>query len=431
MDDARRPAAAETTEVKADVVRRMLRLVLPLVVLVAAVLVANDLWSSRPKVVSEPPSEQVWPVSAVTVRRTDVRPGIPAFGEIGAARTVDLRPLVAGRVVAVGPHFIEGGVVGEGETLIEVDDFEYQAAVDETLAEIDRSRARLDEIRAGLKAERSMLESDRERVELSRRDVTRRERLQGKGAGSEKALDDARMALNANQRRIIATTLEIDKLNAQSSQQEAESRRLEVVLRRARHDLEQTRVSAPFDGFLVEVDAHLGKRVGVGDRIARLYDATRLEARFHLSDAKFSRLRSGGDFIGRKVGIVWRVGREALSYDGVIDRTGGRIDPASGGVELFARIRDSGRDLPLRPGAFVEVMIEGVAYHDVIGLPETALYDGHTVWVVEDRRLVPRKVEVAVRDGNRVYVRADIPDGSQVVTTRFPEIGRGVKVDIR
>ncbi|MFQ5956119.1 MAG: HlyD family secretion protein, partial [Kiloniellales bacterium] len=284
-----RLARAATTEVSPNVLQRMLKVVLPLVVLAGAAGVFVYLRTSQSEVVAEPPQERVWPVAAVTVRRTDVRPSIPAFGEITAARTVDLRPLVAGRVVAVGPHFIEGGVVREGETLIKVDDFEYQAAVDEILAEIDQSRARLAEIRAGLEAERNMLQRDRERVELSLRDVARRERLRGKGAVSEKALDDARMALNADQQRVISTTLEIDKLGAQLRQQEAAIQRLEVALRRARHDLEETRLAAPFDGFLVEVDAHLGKRVGVGDRIARLYDATRLEARFHLSHAKFAR----------------------------------------------------------------------------------------------------------------------------------------------
>jgi RND family efflux transporter MFP subunit len=204
-----------------------------------------------------------------------------------------------------------------------------------------------------------------------------------------------------------------------------------VTLRRARRNLEETRLTAPFDGFLVEVDAHIGRRVGVGDRVARLYDATRLEARFHLSHAKFARLRGGGDFIGRPVRIVWRVGDEALAYDGVIDRVDGRIDPASGGVDLFARIKGSGRDLPLRPGAFVEVEVADAAYENVIRLPESALYGGDTVYVVEDGRLAPRRVEVAVRDGTAVFVRAEIAVGSQVVTTRFAEIGPGVMVEIR
>ena len=403
-----------------------LKIILPLVVLMGAGLVAKDLWSSKPTVTPEPPQERVWQVSTATVRLTRVRPTIPAFGEITTARTVDLRPLVAGRVVAVGANFIDGGIVAEGDTLIEIDDFEFRARVDEALAELEQAHARLAEIRAVMQAQRSMLKRDRERVEMRRRDVVRREELRQRGATSEKALDDSRMALNSDQSRVIATNLEIEKFSAQERQQAAAIRRLNVVLRRARRSLEDTRLTAPFDGFLVEVDADIGMRVGTGDRIARLYDATRLEARFHLSHAKFARLRRGGDFVGRKVRVVWRVDREVLTYAARIERVDGRIDAASGGVELFARLIGGGIDTPLRPGAFVEVEIDDVTYEDVFRLPESALHEGGTVYVVEDGRLVPRKVVVAVRDGAAVYVRSDaIPDGGQVVTTRFSEIGRG------
>ncbi len=409
-----------------------LKLILPLAVLIGAGFVAKDLWSSKPKVTPEPPQERVWQVSAATVRLTRVRPRIPAFGEITTARTVDLRPLVAGRVVSVGAHFIDGGIVTEGETLIEIDDFEFRARVDEALAELEQARARLAEIRAVIQAQRSMLKRDQERVEMSRRDVARREELRAKGATSEKALDDSHMALNADQSRVIATNLEIEKFSARERQQAAAIQRLDVVLRRARRSLEETRLAAPFDGFLVEVEVDIGTRVGTGDRIARLYDATRMEARFHLSHAKFARLRRGGDFVGRKVRVVWRVDREVLAYEARIDRVDGRIDAASGGVELFARLIGGGVHTPLRPGAFVEVEIDDVTYEDVFRLPETALHEGDTVYVVEGGRLVPRQVEVAVRDGASVYVRSDaIRDGGQVVATRFSEIGPGVKVEIR
>lgn len=426
------PGAERTNQLAGHVLKGLLKAILPVAVLAGAVVVAGDLWSSKPKVEPEPPQERVWPVAAETVRMTRVRPRIHAFGEITTARTVDLRPLVAGRVVAVGAHFIDGGVVAEGETLIEIDDFEYQAEVDEALADLEQARAKLAEIDAVLDAQRSMLKRDRERVEMSRRDVARREELREKGVTSEKALDDARMALNTDQQRVIATNLEIEKFAAQARQQLAAIQRLEVRLRRARRNLDETRLTAPFDGFLVDVDAQIGKRIGTGDRVAKIYDATRMEARFHLSHPKFSRLRRGGDYIGRRVRVVWRVDREELAYEGRIDRIDGRIDAASGGVDLFARLHGNGVQTPLRPGAFVEVEIDDATYEDVIRLPETAVHDGDTVYLVENGRLVPRKVEIAVRDGAAVYVRSDdIPEGGQVVSTRFTEIGPGVKVEVR
>ena len=61
---------------------------------------------------------------------------------------------------------------------------------------------------------------------------------------------------------------------------------------------------APFDGFLIDTETAIGKRVGVGDPIARLIDAGRLEAKFHLSDRAFARLLAAGGYQGRSARVV-------------------------------------------------------------------------------------------------------------------------------
>jgi hypothetical protein len=67
----------------------------------------------------------------------------------------------------------------------------------------------------------------------------------------------------------------------------------------------------------------------------------------------------------------------------------------------------------------------------VAQLPESALYDSNTVYVIEGERLKKRQVELIARIGNDVLLRGEIRNGDQVVTTRFAEIGPGQKVEIR
>ena len=85
----------------------------------------------------------------------------------------------------------------------------------------------------------------------------------------------------------------------------------------------------------------------------------------------------------------------------------------------------------MRPGAFVEVHVPDRLYRDVVRLPESALYDGDTVYAVVDGRLEPRRVEVVVRIGTQVLVSGDLAADDMVVTTRFAEIGEGIKVAVR
>ena len=53
------------------------------------------------------------------------------------------------------------------------------------------------------------------------------------------------------------------------------------------------------------------------------------------------------------------------------------------------------------------------------------------VYVVVDGRLAARTVEIVGRSGNDVLVRGAIKDGERIVAETFPEIGPGVKVEIR
>lgn len=404
---------------------------LPLAILGVAVGVALYLRATKPELEPEPARERVWPVATVPAAPSDVRPEFRVYGEIVAGREVEMRPLVAGRVVEVGPEFAEGGVVKQGALLIAIDPFDYRAEIAEREAELAQAHARLAEIKAELKAARALVVRDREQVELRRRDVARRERLYREKFTSEKALDDARVELSQQQQTVIERQKSIEQHTARLDQQDAVIKRLEAEVKQAWRDLEETRLTAPFDGFLVDVGAEIGKRVSEGDRVARLIDANRLEARFHLSNAQFGHLLEADGYLDRPARVIWRVGGSEFTYDAVIERISGEIDATSGGVDLYARIRNVGREKSLRPGAFVEVYLTGRLYRNVVRLPESALYGEDKVYVADDGRLDARRIELVVRVGEDVLVRGPLEPGEQVVTTRIPEIGPGLRVKVR
>ena len=115
------------------------------------------------------------------------RPRIPLFVQAVAGRSVDLRPLVAGRVATVGPDFREGGFVGEGDLLIAIDPFDFETARALRTAELAEARVSLREVEADLASARDQLGEDR------------RQQLRERGAISQKSLDDAELALSRQQ----------------------------------------------------------------------------------------------------------------------------------------------------------------------------------------------------------------------------------------
>ena len=162
---------------------RVLKIALPLLTLVCAVLAVGYLRATKPQIERTGFEERARPIAAATVRIADVQPSISAYGEVVAQRDVELRALVAGPVVAVGENFVNGGTVRAGDLLVEIDPFEYRAAVTEAEASLAEARAQRAETEAELGAEAAGLVEERTQLELAERQLERRRDLLAKGSG--------------------------------------------------------------------------------------------------------------------------------------------------------------------------------------------------------------------------------------------------------
>jgi len=369
------------------------RLLLPLFILVLTIGTIMLLLATRPELAVVEQPEQVWPVEVLPAAHASRQPELRLYGQVVAGRRSELRALVAGPVVELGPGFHEGGRARAGELLVRVDPFDYETALAEQLALEQEARATL---------------------AVLRRDLERAEELFAADNVAQQFLDNARLEV---------------------IRQESLVEQRAIHLRRARRELADTRLLAPFDGVLSGVSGNLGKRLNVNDRLADIIDTSELEVRFTLSNAQYGRLLAGdAPLAGRPVEIRWELGEQALSFSGRIERTGAEITAASGGVPVYARLIDDGRQV-LRPGVFVTVTLGDRRYDDVLAAPDTALYGEDTVYIVEDERLAARRIRIHGYSGSTMYFSghedAPITDGELIVITQLREAGTGARVLVR
>lgn len=402
---------------------------LPIAILMLAVGVMVFLRMSRPELDARPVAEKVWPVAVAEARFGSERPRLRLEGEVVAGREAELRPLVAGTIQDLAPAFRDGGTLRRGEMAVRIDPFAYKATVEERRAELEQARAKLTELDLELVAEKKQLEHAREQWQLAQAELRRSQELLRRAAIAERALEEARVVESQRKQSVLNRDQAIGRLGAQQEQQRATVARLDWALQRAVRNLAETELAAPFDGFLYETNAAVGKQVGTGDKLARLVAAEALEVRFHVPDTLFPTLADGRLSDAPAV-VRWRTGQAVREYPAVLDRIDARIQAASGGMLVYARLPGLGPDTPLRPGAYVSVEITGQPLDGVARLPLRALFSGDTVYVVADGRLEPRPVTVAARDGADLLLRGALQQGDRVVLTRFPEIAAGLKVSV-
>lgn len=427
----------------ASLLKGGLKTILPLTALFVGVTSFMVLKSNKPAPPKPVKREVVQPVRTQEIKLASHQPGLRLYGEVKAGRKVELRALVAGKVLKTGVNFREGSLVRKGDLLLSIDPFSYNGAVVEAKARIVEARARLKEINAQIKAETDSIKYAREQLKLSKRDFDRARKLVARGTVTRQGVEARQIILSQRHQTLDGKQSNLDVLRAKAEQQNAAIDTLQWHLQQAQRNQRDTLLKAPFDGYISTLNANVGKLLNVNDQVALLLDANWMDVVFTLSDRQYGRLlglsNSGAagqrkdELIGREIMVTWQLGTTSLRYEAVVERIAAQISSETGGVSVYARLKNPSLPRPVRTGAFVDVSVPDRIYNKVARLPQTALYGRSKVYVVgPQQRLLERQVELRAIDGEHVLVSGELADGERVVVTRMSTIGTGMKVkDLR
>jgi len=405
------------------------KMLAPVFVLALAFFSFAGLKATKPEVPQRPRQERIWPVSVIHAQITNYQPSLKLYGRSVSGRRVELRSLVAGEVIETGDGLRDGGIVKKGDVLLKLDPFEHEGALVEAKAKLAEARAKSREIEATIQSEKDALKRSGDQLEIAKRDLQRAIPLAEKGTVSKKLADDRRMIVSEREQNLDLRTNNLDIQQARADQQLAVIDQLEWRVRQAERNVKDSILRAPFDSYVTGVTAERGKILGANDQVATLFDRDWIEIRFTLTNAQYGRIVSQhGEVTGRIVDLLWHIGEEPVKYRATIERVAAEITADSGGVEVFARVIDPRKQVPLRPGAFVEVQMTDKLYSNVVRLPQTSLYGGDTVYVVQDSKLAARKVELVGAAQADILVRGGLTAGDAVMTSRLSKVETGLKV---
>jgi RND family efflux transporter MFP subunit len=191
---------------------------------------------------------------------------------------------------------------------------------------------------------------------------------------------------------------------ADSEQVEFQLRQADIARRKARRDLDLTRVVAPFDGVVTERSVRPHRFVAVGDTLFRVTEAAPLYARIRVPEVSAQTVH-----IGDAAAVIGSGGQRASA---TIVRAAAVLDPASGTREMVLRLTGAERELV--PGANVTVAL-GRQRRRVVAVPRAAVApEGYAV-VVENGRSTLRPVTIGADiGGGRVEIVSGLSPGERL-----------------
>ncbi len=412
-----------------QVSKGLLQIILMVAILAGSVFVMNQLIKSKPAPKARHAFKTVYTIKTTQVKRLDHQPEFVSYGQIEAARKVDLRSLVSGEVVSVSKKLRAGAKVSEGEALVEIDRFYYQGDLHEAQANLKETQARLLEYKARIVSEKSKLTSAKDQLAIAERDLARAKSLKKKGTMTTQQVEVRTLVYSQRQQALNLAENMVKIEQARLGQQEAAAERLQWRVSQAEKNLQNTVLKAPFSGIVRSSAVDVGKLLSANDVVVSLYEPGKLEAKFTLTDAQFGRLQNNDEgLIGRKVKISWSTGGQQQNYTGSIERIGADINSSRGGIEVFAALNNIGTQFEIRPGAFVEIIVPDKIFKDTVRLPEQSIYNGKHVYVAKDGKLNKQEITIAAFDGEFVLISSGLKSGEKVLSTRIAEVGEGLNV---
>ncbi len=361
------------------------KIILPFVFIVLGLGIARGLMSTKKKASKAPPEARIEAVEFVEVSAGSPTARVDSTGVVEGARQVSLSALVSGEVVWVSDALDPGGRFRSGDALLKVDPRDYEVAVAQ-----EKSRVRQAEVELELEEQRQ---------------ATAQREWELLGGGKDPAA--APLALRKPQ-------LDVAKQNLESARS---------GLKRAQLNLERTVLRAPFNAMILTENAEKGQLLSPGANVVTLVGTDRFRVKVSVPVDKLTSIAIPGvnSQQGSPVTAVQDLGDgRPIVRSGRVTGLAGQLDTQTRTADVFVAIDDplSGDGLPMLPGAFVSVTIEGVAVDGAISVPRAALVGGNELWTLTPAdTLAKRTVQIAWRDGSQAFVTDGLEPGARVVVT--------------
>lgn len=381
--------------------KSMLKIVIPVLVIVAGGSISWAIATYRPPLKSALPESEIPVVQVIRVEPRSVKLNIHSQGVVIPRTEIDLVPEVAGQIIQLHPSLVAGGFFKMNDVLLTIDPRDYDYALAE-------ARARIAEAERQVAMEEAQAEQARQEWQVL-----------GEGDPTPLTMREPQLA----EARAKLKAAQADMMKARVQRSRCEWR-------------------APFTGRVRKMRIGLGQYVQPGEKLGRLYATDVAQVRLPLTTDQFAHLDILLDHRNRQPESAPKVILNAEfaglrpRWEGRIIRAEGALDEETGLLHAVAEVpepyaKKTGQP-PLMPGLFVKAEIEGREQPGVFVLPPDAVSSAQEVALIDENdQLHIQPVTILYSEPDRILVREGLKPGDRVAVSRIDIPIQGMKVQAK
>jgi multidrug efflux pump subunit AcrA (membrane-fusion protein) len=328
-----------------------------------------------------------------------------------------------------------GDRVRAGQVVAELESGDLAAAANESRSQYEQAQASYQMVTgASIPEDKTKAQADvqsaQQGYDAAKSLYNNRVALVKEGALAQKLADDAKVAMVQAQSQLETTQRHLQGLNQVSQRETERSSQAAMNAAKAHYDAAAVQVAyaqvrSPISGIVADRPVYPGEMAASGSPLVSIVDISQIVARANVPVR---------DAIAIKPGRPARIAGPDGDLPGKVTVVSPAVDPSTTTVEVWVQADNPGEKL--KPGATVRVSIIAETLLDTMVVPAAALLNsddgGQKVMVVtSDSVAHERRVNVGVRQGDRVQIVSGLQSGDQVVVSGGLGLDDRAKVSIQ
>ena len=397
------------------------------VILVICLSLSYVVFATAPESLPKVRAEKAWPVSVMIADPVALSPNLLVFGKAQTDQMASIKTSITAPVKEV--FYREGDAVTDGALLMQLEDRELQLALDVVTADHQNRQASLMSIVNEYNLAKKLTAHEQSLNDIAQTRLQRQLDLYKQSMVSNSLVDESQRIASERSIKLEQHLAMVADFPNRIARGQAQLDEGLARIEKARLDLAQTRIFAPFNGRILKTYVSEGDRVVAGLPLLQIAGSDQLEIRAAIPLAAGATLRK--QLKAEKVILAMgQVDGERLDFR--LERLSSNLKQGQSGVDAFFRLV-AGNQPEL--GRVINLDITMPLENDVVAMPIQAIYEGNRIYRVKNSRLESLPVSVVgdyidKQDKSKLLVRADgVVSGDTLLTTQLPRAITGLLVD--
>ena len=315
-----------------------------------------------------------------------------------------------GKIIKISPKVLSNDYFEKGEKIFELDPFNYKQ-------ELIKKKSELEELRNELKSKNLIFSELEKQQILSKKNYDRKTQLVG-DIVTKKNLEDAATELSINNAKVLDIKSNIQTIL--SNIKIAESQ-----VKQAQRNLTDTVYRAPFSGKLDNSFIEVGAEVSTGRILGKLLNTSDLNVQFFVGENIYTHI---SNILGKEAQVFWKKSNFKKNYSAKVFYIDSAINKERAGLNIKAKLEEISENDPIKPGVFVEVVIQGLTIQESFLVDENSIYEDTFIYVLEGNKAVRTKINVEGFAKEKVIITGKKLNNKKIILTRINNLNLFKKI---